>query len=68
MVRGIGRSRDSSGGRSKSASKGKSRSAITGKYVTRRYAKSRPNTTVTERKKRGGWLAALPKEASCLLR
>jgi hypothetical protein len=36
---------------SRSAKSGPSRSAITGRYVTAKYAKSHPKTTITSKKK-----------------
>lgn len=40
----------SSGGKSKSSGAGRYRSAITGKYVSSKYGKSHPKTTVKESK------------------
>lgn len=49
MPRGRGSSK-SGGGKGKSSGRGKYRSAISGKYISSKYAKSHPKTTVKESK------------------
>lgn len=49
MAKGKGGSKSGSG-RSKSSGSAKYRSAVTGKYVSSKYGKSHPKTTVKESK------------------